>query len=390
MQDAIAADKQKNGDNANPGAIIKQFASDTSMYQSLLGSKVSNDDKLKLSAIINTQIADSVLDSGSADDLKMIFADSNGNLDDAKLTAIIDKAKQDDPAMFTDQSGAPIATADVVSMMRSAWDTVRQGNKIGDTLPKVIDGLKLNVSDSYKRGLLHIGSSMFAGGILAARSAQGGTAPTDVASRVSAGMQFFGTLVEGGSKYAKDAGYGFSSTTTTGVHDVPDGIDKGSRGGWTQYTSSGDGPFTDSQLAKIGNAAKVVGGAGGVIGGILGIYSGVKSAIGGDAVGAGFSLASGGLGAVAGLASIIEGAAGLFGASGAGAWAGAVAGVFGWAGAVLGAVAGAVLPIIEVFKRQKAQDHFFGVIDPVLFQYGLTGGPEQPGDYPDDQYPIGV
>lgn len=379
LQDALAADKQKNGDKSDPLPIIQKFAGDSGIFQAFLGDKISADDRMKVSTTINDTIADTILDGGNADNLKGFFADDNGNFDDAKVTAIIDKAKQADPTMFTDATGAPIATSDVVSMMRSTWDSIRQGNKIADVLPKVISGMSLNVSDAYKQGLLHIGSGLLAGGILVARSVQGGNTAVDNASKVAAGMQFFGTLVEGGAKYGKENGpyYRFQTLPMTDpVTHLP-------------TTVSGQFPYKPD-FDKLANAAKIVGGSGSFIGGVLGLYSGVNSALSGDPLNAGFSLTSGALGAIGGFASIVEGAAGLFGAATTAAWAGVVAGVAGWAGAIVGGIAGVVLPVIEVFKRQKSQDHFFGVIDPVLFQYGLTGGPEQPGDYPDDLYPIGV
>src|SRR5262249_40442359 len=102
LEDALAADKQKNGDKSDAFAVIKKFAGDAAMFESFLGGKLSNDDKLKLDAKINDEIADTILDTGSMDDLKSIFADSNGNFDETKATAIIDKAKQADPSMFTD------------------------------------------------------------------------------------------------------------------------------------------------------------------------------------------------------------------------------------------------------------------------------------------------
>lgn len=80
----------------------------------------------------------------------------------------------------------------------------------------------------------------------------------------------------------------------------------------------------------------------------------------------------------------MEGAAGFFGASSTAVWAGLVAGAAGWAGAFFGAIAGAVLPIIQ---RKSAQDHFFGTIYPTLMQYGLTGGPEEDGDFQDGPWP---
>lgn len=164
------------------------------------------------------------------------------------------------------------------------WDVNRQGQKISDVLPKAVDGLKLNASDAYKQGLLHIGSALLAGGVLAARSATGGNSPADNAGRVAAGMQFAGLITEGGTKYAKEAGYGMTWKPTPIDPNKPQGIGDFPTGKMVQNT---DG------LNRLGNLGKIVGGAGSFIGGVFGLISGVNSAFAGDKVNAGFSLTSG-------------------------------------------------------------------------------------------------
>lgn len=363
--------------NADPMTAIGQYAAHAELLKEFLGDKVSAQDSSTVQQYVNQAVSDSLVNGANDDVLKGAFGDANGNFDEAKTTAIIEKAMADDPEMFKDATGAQIKPQDVISLIRSMWDVNRQGQKISDVLPKAVDGLKLNASDSYKQGLLHIGSALLAGGVLAARSATGGNSPADNAGRVAAGMQFAGLITEGGTKYAKEAGYGMTWKPTPIDPNKPQGIGDFPTGKMVQNT---DG------LNRLGNLGKIVGGSGSFIGGVFGLISGVNSAFAGDKLNAGFSLTSGALGTGAAVASIIEGGAGLFGIADAAAIAGTFAGVLGWATAGLGIVTSFVFPIIEVVKREKQQDAFFGNLVPTLDKYGLTGGPITDADRK-DEYP---
>lgn len=363
--------------NADPMTAIGQYAAHAALLKEFLGDKVSAQDASTVQQYVNQAVSDTLVNGASDDVLKGAFGDDNGNFDEAKTEAIIDKAMADDPDLFKDATGAQIKPQDVISLIRSMWDVNRQGQKISDVLPKAVDGLKLNASDAYKQGLLHIGSALLAGGVLAARSATGGNSPADNAGRVAAGMQFAGLLTEGGTKYAKEAGYGMTWKPTPIDPSKPQGIGDFPTGKMVQNT---DG------LNRLGNLGKLVGGTGSFIGGVFGLISGVNSAFAGDKLNAGFSLTGGALGTGAAVASIIEGGAGLFGVADAAAIAGTFAGVLGWAAAGVGIVTAFVFPIIEVVKREKQQDQFFGDLVPVLDKYGLTGGPITQQDR-DDEYP---
>jgi hypothetical protein len=371
LEDALAQP------DTDPMTAIGQYAANASLLKEFLGDKVSLEDSSVVQQYVNQAISDTLVNGANDDVLKGAFGDADGNFDEAKTKAIIDKAMADDPQMFKDATGAQIDPADVVSLIRSVWDVNRQGQKISDVLPKAVDGIKLNASDAYKQGLLHIGSALLAGGVLAARSATGGNSAADNAGRVSAGMQFAGLLTEGGTKYAKEAGYGMAWKPTPIDPSKPQGIGEFPTGKMVQNT---DG------LNKLGNLGKLVGGSGSFIGGVFGLISGVNSAFAGDKLNAGFSLTGGALGTGAAVASIIEGAAGLFGIADAAAIAGTFAGVLGWAAAGIGIVTAFVFPIIEVVKRDKQQGQFFGALVPTLEKYGLTGGPVTAEDK-NDEYP---
>ena len=375
-QDLQAAIAKAQQDGVDPVSAIQNFAADAAAYKAFLGDKISSDDAAAVETQVTEALSETLVGAAGGDVMKQMFGDANGNFDEAKATDVITKAAQADPDMFKTADGATIKPADVVSMIRSMWDIGRQNDKIGDTLPKVIDGLKLNVSDAYKQGLLHIGSAVLAGGVLIARSATGGNSPTEDASRVAAGLQFAGLLMEGGTKYAKTAGYGIEWKVTNGVNGAPGTID-----------ISGKGPLTAQDIKDLGNIGKLIGGAGSFIGGVLGLIGGVNSAFSGDPLGATISLTSGTLGTGAAIASLIEGGAGLFGLEDIAAVAGVASGLLGDAAAIFGGIASVALPLALANEEGKEEDAFYGQLVPILQQYGLTGGPEEPGDYPPDPIP---
>ncbi|MGY2288520.1 type III effector HrpK domain-containing protein [Pseudomonas sp. SDO528_S397] len=363
----------------DPTVAANSFAASTASAQAFLGDKASADDAATLQVNFNEALGDTLLGSASTDTLNVTLGDGNGNFDEAKVTAAINDAAQKDPEMFVTADGGKIDPAQVVSMLRSVWDIGRQGDKIADALPKAIEGMKFgDVSPAFKQGLLHIGSAVLMSGVLIARSASGSTTPVADANRVSAGLQFTGLLLEGGTKYAKEAGYGVTWVNR------PDG---GTIGDFPGKIPVGKGPLSPQQIANIGVAGKVIGSAGGIIGGVLGVISGVDSLKKGDYLTGSFSVATGVLGTGAAVAGLVEAGAGLYGASEVGAVAGTLSGILGGAAAILGGIGSAFLPFALADAHGKAQDAFYGQLAPILKQYGLTGGPEMPGDYPADPIP---
>src|SRR5471032_1095860 len=158
----------------DPTAAASSFAASTASAQAFLGASASPDDAAKLQVNFNEILTDTLVNSADGDTLNVTLGDGSGNFDEAKVSAAITSAAQADPTLFTAADGSKIDPAQVVSMLRSLWDSGRQGEKITEALPKAIDGLNLgSVSDAYKQGLLHIGSAVLAGGVLIARSSTG-------------------------------------------------------------------------------------------------------------------------------------------------------------------------------------------------------------------------
>jgi hypothetical protein len=378
LQDAIAKEKQSNGEGADLIPVIQNFAASATVFQAFLGDKISKTDSDNVQTMVTEALSETLVDKADGDIMKLMFGDANGNFDEAKAKAVIDSALAANPDLFKTTDGQTLNAGDVMSMVRSMWDVGRQQNKIGDTLPKVISGLNLDVSDAYKQGLLHIGSALLAGGVLIANSVVGGNTPTADAERVASGLQFAGLMMEGGSKYAKEAGFGLAPKITTGT----DGA-----GTWTSLEWKGKGPLLASDIKDLGNIGKLIGGAGSFIGGVLGLVGGIQSAFDGDALSATLSLTGGIFGTSAAVTSLIEGGAGLFGATEVAEIAGAFSGILGEAAAIFGGIGSAALPVVLADHRGKLQDAFYGQLVPVLEQYGLTGGPEEPGDNPPDPIP---
>ncbi|AMB85463.1 hypothetical protein AWM79_09170 [Pseudomonas agarici] len=364
----------------DPVAAASSFTASASAFKAFLGPNATSGDAQILQVNFNEALSEALVNSADSNSLNITLGDANGNFDEAKVTAALNSAAEADPQLFTAADGSKIDPSQVISMMRSVWDIGRQNDKIIDVLPKAIDGLKLgNVTDAYKQGLMHIGSGILAGGVLIARSATGSNTPIADANRVSAGLQFAGLLMEGGTKYAKEFGFGTSWDINK---NVGEGI-----GAFPTSELTGKGPLSADAIAKLSSVSKIVGGAGSFIGGIVGIVGGVDGLAHGEPLSGAFNLAGGILGTGAATASLIEGGAGLFGFSDIAAVAGSLSGVLGIGGAIVGGIASAFLPFALADARGKEQEKFYGEMVPILKQYDLTGGPEQPGDYPEDPIP---
>lgn len=186
------------------------------------------------------------------------------------------------------------------------------------------------------------------------------------------------TACNHGTKYAKEAGYGITWVNR------PDG---GGIGDFPGRTPLGKGPLTPQQIADLGAAGKIIGSAGGIIGGVLGVIGGVDALKKGDYLTGSFSVATGVLGTGAAVAGLVEAGAGLYGATDIGAVAGTISGILGGGAAILSGISSAFLPFALADAHGKAQDAFYGELVPVLKQYGLTGGPTEPGDDPEDPIP---
>jgi trimeric autotransporter adhesin len=360
LSDALTGDTDQ-------GTALSNFGSEVANFGAVLPASVVQQNNQTLAANYSDIISDSVLDGARSDDLTKIFADSSGNLDESQLNAIIQQVEAQDPTLFTDENGKPVATDKIVNAFRQVFDQVRSGAKISDALTKLnIPNLgNQTIQGYYGSGVLHAISSVIASGVLIAKGTEGVSSPTQIASLVSSGAVVMGTAMEAGSKYAsKNPNFNFAS-------------------------------LSQDQLKIIENSGKLIGGIGSTIGGVLGIISGVGQVANGDKVDGGLSITAGAAGVISGVLALGDGAVGIATATGVdglatlGAGLGAASGIFGIAAGIAGLAGLIVFSIIEAIKQQKQADQFNEEVLPVLNQYGITGGPIESSDYPQtNDYPI--
>ncbi|WP_088346343.1 MULTISPECIES: type III effector HrpK domain-containing protein [Rhodomicrobium] len=344
---------------------LSNFSADVAAFNMVLDPQLVADNAGKLETNLVDIVSDEIFGTSTQEEFLAAFGDGNGNLDETKLRAALDEAQRDNPQMFTDASGTRISTDAIVGAFRGVWDDVRQGAKLTDALAKlnVLPKPDGTISAAYGKGMFHIVSAAFMGGILIARGVQNGTTPQAQANKVAAAMQFTGLLLEGSSKYTKS-------------------LDPASRpANW----------LTNDALGKIENYGKLIGGVGGLLAGGFGIAAGVNSLNQGDNVNGGISLTGGILGIGAGIATTAEAIASLFGAApGLVSGLGVAAGVLGIAAAGFAAIAVFGLAIWEVVKHANQQEDFYANLNPILEQYGITGGPKEDGDLPPQEIWGGV
>jgi trimeric autotransporter adhesin len=362
VNNVVSGNELKNAvaNGTDPTQALQQFAGDVANFAAVLPP----DDIKQYSGQLQQNYADIASDTvfgmGSFDDLKQVFGQSGDNttLDEGKLTTVIQQLEAQNPNAFVDDKGNPIPPDKAVAAFRQVWDTLRGGAKVSDGLDKLkISNLgNKTIQDAYGKGYLHMISAVFAGGILIAKGATFKNSPTADASIIAAGATVMGSTMEAGSKYASKA-----------------------PGGNPLNLSS-------NTLKEIENSGKMIGGLASVVGGVLGIVSGTGYLANGDKTNGGFALAGGIAGILAGSASTIEGGLGVATALGATglesitAGIGVLAGSLGVATAVIGFLGTMIYGFIELGKEVQNSDQFQNEVMPVLDQYGITGGPVEPGD----------
>lgn len=203
-------------------SAVSAFGGEVALLGSFLDAKYVQDNAVKLQQAFSDAI-EGTLGDASLSDLESVFGDANGNIDEAKLTAILEDMEKTDPAMFKDSNGNPIKPSDIVAAIRAGFDGgVRQPSKVADALKKIADALAkedyklpaginaLDQAAAYKSGLLHIVSSLLLGGVTIARGIQTGGKPTpeQIAGLVAVTAGTLGLATEGFSKAGIQYGWG--------------------------------------------------------------------------------------------------------------------------------------------------------------------------------------
>jgi hypothetical protein len=400
-QDQLVSGNEMTTDIANgtdPDVAAQKFGTNAAVAQALLGPNANAAQAATLQQNATQAYQDAILNAGDANALDVGLGNGDGSvtLDQQKLTDALNQAGQTDPSLMKDSAGDPIKSTDIAGLESSVMSDVRNGAKIPDALNKAMkafsdDPKNLSVSPTYKQGVLHLLSAITTGGVLAARSTSSTASPASTANQVAAGLQIGGYLGEGGTKYAKEAGFGKPAPTG---QLVPKPTELGPNGGVGDTPElvpqmANKGPLSSPQIENLGNAFKTLGGSGSTIGGVIGILGGVGDLKAGDKVNGGLSITSGALGVANAVGSLIEGGSGLLGGLGvvgadAAAGVGAVAGVVGGVAGAVGAVVGIVADIVDLVKAgidwNKEENAYRSQIG-TLTKYGIDGGPEVGDDY---------
>lgn len=350
LSDAIAS-------GTDPMEAAETFMADAAVAKQVLGDSISDDDYAELSANYSDIMSDAILDTSDTTDLEAVYGDGNGDLDDDKIKAAFEAAVEADPSLAIAADGTTFTSDQVVKTVRSAWEAARKGEKFTDALDKLDYGS--GATDAYKSGMMHIVASALTGSYLAVKAATGSGSTADDITLAGGTMAMAGTLLEGGTKYAKytEASFATQSKTATSI---------------------------------IESSGKLIGNLGGGMTSALSIVTGVQALKDGDTTTGIFSLTSGALGGAAAVAGLVEGAIGLATATGAvaatealttaAAGFGAAAGALGAASAGVGVVGGLILFGIADYQENKAENDFVDTLSDTLRQYGLTGGTRERGD----------
>jgi hypothetical protein len=374
IKDAIA-----NG--ADLGTAIGQYAAAAAAYGTGLDPTFlqQNAGALRQNFLDNT--SDAIMNSGSATDLTIAFGDQSGNFDVNKVTGVLQQMRQQNPDLFKASDGQALTPDEIVYLIHQAYDLTRNGLSLGDALNKVIASVSVptgSTADAYKAGTLHLLSAVFGGGVLAAKAAEGAHTPLADASIAATAALMVGTLMEGTAKWA-----GSASDSLWGVAKPlpqPDG---------TQLPKEiGNDTVPDSvkkTIENIKSQGKLLGGLGLALNGALGIVAGVGDLKDGDIAGAALNIGSGTASALGGVAGAVEGTAALLSEAGLVSSefttiAVAASATFGLVSSGIGVLGALGYSIYGLVKAGINDAHFSDQVLPVLQQYGITGGPFEPGD----------
>ncbi|MGI3776785.1 MAG: type III effector HrpK domain-containing protein [Janthinobacterium lividum] len=344
-------DKLAGGEDI--GTATQEVSVDAAGFAAVLDPRVVSDNAGALQSNYTDAISTQLLGKAPASAITDAAGGTGGGLDDGKINAILQQLQKQDPDIFKNADGSAVSMEQVSSLIKQAWDAAgRQPAKVLDALGKITGDKPTNALNAqYSKGTLHLASAFFSGLTLIGKSTDGPRTPAQIASVAATGIQFAGLVLEGSAKLSKD-----QKVTAWGAADV-------------------------KQIEALG---KTLGGVASSVGGALGIVSGVQSLASGDKVGAGLNLTSGILGVVSGGIGITDGVVSGFGIGGE-----VLAGALGLAGGItagIGALLGIGILIWQLVEQAKKHNQdentFYGQIDPVLQQYGITGGGFAPDPEP--------
>lgn len=348
----------------DPQKALSTFSLEVALLNTTLPAELTEKHSDTIDKLIIDKTVESLENELTFDDLKTAYGvNGTDKLDEAKISEMFDHVVKESPELVTNEDGKVVTRDEFLTGFRGAWDTMRQGVKVGDKMGWITDGALKGISD---RGVMHGVSGLFLAGLTISRGIAGGQdmTPRAAGNIALSSIQTTAILGEGGMKGWQT----YLKNSMPATYDVP------TQG---QAASNLAKEQTIKNLKVGENAFKIAGGVTGIVTGVLSIVDGVKALRNGDKVGGGMSIASGGLGAISGLAAAAEGVIGLASASKViGTIAGVTAGVAGATAAVAGVAAlvmAVVLVIIQEVEKDKRTSDFASLLDGHLDKYGITG-----------------
>ena len=301
-----------------------------------------------------TNSTGSLLDNASTAEINNAFNDQTG--DETQTNAIVQQLQKNDPSMFTASDGTQVPVPQIVNLVKQSTDLIRQGVKAQDALAKVFDSISSPsgpVTDAYKSGALHIVSALLAGGVLAAKKAEGTSNPNADVGIAAAAAQTVGTFTEGVGKFGGEAS--------------------------KQLLSGADLASSAAMFKNLENGGKVLGNLGSAIGGAASVVSGIGDIKAGDTALGGIDIGTGAVRIGTGVAGATEGGAGLLSTAGliSGDVAGGIAAgssAVGLAGTAIGVLGGLGYLIAQTVQAGKDTNTTVNMLAPALTQFGATGG----------------
>ncbi len=320
------------------------------------------------------------------------YVKANGELDEAKLEADLDKMEKANPHMFETADGQIMTKAEIVRVAKDTWNLFRHGEKAGSSYETYKGTMNTdpgwaskNLTAAYKSGLLHTVSGLFTIGGLVAKSANGGApqTPEQIAQTAMTAFAAYTGLGEGATKaasfqYARDPALSAAAKAETDTYNT-------AKAAWDADTSPTKGPaptqsdtvknfdaFTKNKAA-VHNAEMGFKGAGGIFNIVasgLNIASILKDP---DPISRGLNLAAAGGNIALGAADAIEAGMILFnvGSKAAQGFMGMLTGAAGVFATVASAAA-AVYLIVQAGIDERDRNKFWADIQPVLDRYGIN------------------
>jgi hypothetical protein len=283
-----------------------------------------------------------LIDHVNLDDMAA-FSDGNGEIDESKIVDYVNEMTKNDPGLFVDDAGQPVAPTTIASAVSLAVNAMRNGLSARDALAELgligEDTAKppAFLGGSLNNGTLHGVSAVLSSASLITRMLVGDSDST--AGKLSTAGNALAMAAFTAGMYGKIVG----SNPVAGLNGIGDLTQKGG--------------------ALVGSAA-------GVLGGIAGIIGGVDTLKGGDKAAGGLAIAEGTLGL--GLAAL-DAAAAIAGAAGWSA-AGTLSAVSSALGPVGWAVSAGVIIaqlLIADAKKENRVDSFLDQLGDVLTPYGI-------------------